>query len=204
MLCFRLGTHYPGWLWRLTVPLFVSDRQLRRYRTLQATTAPWALDSGAFSELQLHGSWDRVPAADYIARARRYQQQVGNLDWIAQQDWPCESWVRAGGTGPRGARFVGTGAGVREHQQRTIGTAQTKLTDPETTLKVVSTKLRFTDTEHKGIWEHFLTVGDRSAGGIMHAVTSYAQVLADNGDIDRGNEFNALGVAAVNLTATHA
>lgn len=60
---FRLGTHQLGWLWRVEIPLFISDRQLRRYRSLRpATTGTWVLDSGAFTELQLHGSWARGPS----------------------------------------------------------------------------------------------------------------------------------------------
>jgi hypothetical protein len=31
---FLLGTHQPGWLGRASVPLFVSDRRLRVYKTL--------------------------------------------------------------------------------------------------------------------------------------------------------------------------
>lgn len=119
---FHLGSHRPGWLWRVKVPLFVSDRQLRRYRRLRpATTETWALDSGAFSELQLHGGWAHGPTpAEYVARARRYSRQIGRLAWIAQQDWPCEPIVRFGGVGQGGLRFAGTGASVLEHQQRTV------------------------------------------------------------------------------------
>jgi hypothetical protein len=65
---FFLGTHQPNWL-TLGVPLFVSDRRLRRYRTLPRAAAPWALDSGGFTELSQYGTWDTGPtAAAYIAR----------------------------------------------------------------------------------------------------------------------------------------
>ncbi len=82
--------------------------------------------------------------------------------------------------------------------------ATTKLTAPETTLTVVSTKLRFTKEERTGIWSHFLAAGDRSAGGIMHAVTSFAQVVGDRGDVERSHELTALGLDALNLAAAHA
>ena len=58
---FYLGTHQPGWLSWATVPLFVSDRRLRRYRRLPKARTRWALDSGGFTELSTHGSWDHGP-----------------------------------------------------------------------------------------------------------------------------------------------
>ena len=82
--------------------------------------------------------------------------------------------------------------------------AQVVLPQPEQTLTVVAKQLRFSEAERKGIWEHFLTGGDHSAGGIMHAVTSYAQVLANDGRIDRGAEFNTMGLNALHLAASNA
>jgi hypothetical protein len=115
---FLLGTHQPGWLGWLGVPLFVSDTRLRVYKTLPVAAAPWALDSGGFTELQYFGGWT-VPPADYVARVRRYRDQVGQLAWAAPQDWMCEPVVIAGGrAGP--LRFVGTGLSVAEHQARTV------------------------------------------------------------------------------------
>jgi hypothetical protein len=43
---FFLGTHRPGWLARLDVPLFVSHRTLRTWPRLPWAREPWALDSG--------------------------------------------------------------------------------------------------------------------------------------------------------------
>ena len=54
---FFLGSHRPAWLQRTALPLFLSDRTLRRYRTLPVACGPWALDSGAFTELSQHGTW---------------------------------------------------------------------------------------------------------------------------------------------------
>lgn len=93
---------------------------------------------------------------------------------------------------------------VQQRIDEITGVAQANLSDPEKTLTVVSKQLRFSEAERKGVWEHFLTAGDRSAGGIMHAVTSFAQVLADEGRIDRGNEFTSLGLDALHLAAAHA
>jgi len=115
---FWLGTHQPGWLGKAAVPLFVSDVRLRRYQHLPRAVAPWALDSGGFSELQYHGRWT-VPAEQYAERVRAYRDHVGQLAWAAPQDWMCEPAVIAGGTfGP--LTFTGTGLSVAEHQHRTV------------------------------------------------------------------------------------
>jgi hypothetical protein len=115
---FLLGTHQPGWLARVGVPLFVSDRRLRTYRRLPVARAAWAVDSGGFTELQQYGTWTTTPAA-YIARLRRYRDEIGHLAWAAPQDWMCEPVVITGGrAGP--VTFAGTGLSVAEHQTRTI------------------------------------------------------------------------------------
>ena len=103
---FLLGTHQPGWLTRAGVPLFVSDVRLRVYKTLPVAAAPWAVDSGGFSELQHHGRWTVTPA-EYVARVRRYRDEIGQLLWAAPQDSMCEPPIIYGGQyGPQ--RFAGT------------------------------------------------------------------------------------------------
>jgi hypothetical protein len=117
-LLFLLGTHQPGWLGKAGVPLFVSDTRPRVYRTLPRAAAPWALDSGGFTELQRHGRWTITPP-EYVARVRRYRDEIGALMWAAPQDWMCEPIVISGGT-VAGQRFAGTGLTVAEHQRRTV------------------------------------------------------------------------------------
>lgn len=108
---FYLGTHQPGWLARTDTPLFVSDVRLSKYRTLPRAQGRWALDSGGFSMLSVHGTWAAGPTPqEYAARVRRYRDEVGGLDWAAIQDWMCESFIVAK-----------TGLSVTEHQRRTIG-----------------------------------------------------------------------------------
>lgn len=114
---FYLGTHHPAWLERLDVPLFVSRRALADRKTLPRAIGRWALDSGGFTELQLHGRWT-LPAAQYAAEVRRFGEEIGGLDWAAPQDWMSEPIVRAGGR-VGGATFAGTGLTVAEHQRRT-------------------------------------------------------------------------------------
>lgn len=76
------------------------------------------MDSGGFTELQMYGTWT-VSARDYVEEVRRYAEQVGNLQWVAPQDWMCEPIVIAGGKAGR-VVFAGTGLSVAEHQRRTV------------------------------------------------------------------------------------
>jgi len=115
---FFLGTHQPGWLNHAGVPLFVSDRRLRTYKTLPRAAAPWAADSGGFTELQKYGQWT-VTSREYAARVRRYRDEIGGMCWAAPQDWMCEPIIVNGGT-VAGQRFVGTHLSVPEHQRRTV------------------------------------------------------------------------------------
>lgn len=105
---FFLGTHHPAWLARVDVPLFVSRRALAALRSPPRARGPWALDSGGFTELSMHGTWT-VPARQYAAEVRRFRDEIGGLAWAAPQDWMCEPAVLAK-----------TGLTVDEHQRRTV------------------------------------------------------------------------------------
>ena len=105
-----LGTHETSWLSKAGVPLFISHRRLERIRTsLPVAAAPWALDSGGFSEISLYGGWRTTPAA-YVDAVMRYDTEIGKLEWAAIQDWMCEPDMVAR-----------TGLSVLEHQKRTVG-----------------------------------------------------------------------------------
>lgn len=54
---FYLGTHRPAWLGQMDIPLFVSDHTLSQVKNLPRALGPWALDSGGFTELDMHGKW---------------------------------------------------------------------------------------------------------------------------------------------------
>lgn len=105
---FYLGTHMvgPRW-WALDVPLFVSVRRLRGRKRLPVARAPWALDSGGFTELSTYGAW-QTTEAEYVEDVQRLRG-IGRLAWVAPQDWMCEPWIVAR-----------TGLGVREHQEHTV------------------------------------------------------------------------------------
>lgn len=108
MTLFYLGAHHPHWLAQAGVPLFVSRRALGRLKTLPRAVAPWALDSGGFSELSLHGEW-RTTAREYVADVRRYSTEIGSLAFAAPMDWMCEPQM-----------LVRTGFSIEEHQRRTV------------------------------------------------------------------------------------
>ncbi|MEU7528978.1 hypothetical protein AB0A74_24830 [Saccharothrix sp. NPDC042600] len=118
---FLLGVHQPAFLERAGVPLFVSDTRLRDYKNLPRAAAPWALDSGGFTQLQKYGEWT-VPPGKYVARVRRYRDEIGRMEFAAIQDWMCESIVISGGRAGR-MFFVGTKLSVPEHQRRTVYSA---------------------------------------------------------------------------------
>ena len=108
-MIFYLGTHMvaqPWWDYR--VPLFVSRRRLAGRKTLPQAKAPWALDSGGFTELSMYGEWRTDPIA-YVGDVLRFRREIGQLAWVAPQDWMCEPFMLAK-----------TGLSVAEHQKRTV------------------------------------------------------------------------------------
>jgi hypothetical protein len=111
---FFLGTPQVAWLWRYKVPLFVSHERLkwrswaRRFpgRALEG----WALDSGGFSILAKHGRWHQPwQLSEFCQSITRYQWELGNLRWVAVQDWMCEPEI-----------IKKTGLSVRAHQELTV------------------------------------------------------------------------------------
>ncbi|MCZ0981912.1 hypothetical protein O1L60_31370 [Streptomyces diastatochromogenes] len=107
-MTFFLGTHIPSWLGNADVPLFVSHRRLIGRKTYPKAINTWALDSGGFTEISMHGRWT-ISAADYIEAVRTYRDEIGNLAWASPQDWMCEPWITQK-----------TGLTVKEHQHRTV------------------------------------------------------------------------------------
>lgn len=105
---FYLGTHMVKWLRITDVPLFVSHRRLQGFKRLPVSAGSWALDSGGFTELTLHGTFRTTPAA-YVDAVHRYADEIGRMDFAAPQDWMCEPHMLAR-----------TGLTVDGHQQRTV------------------------------------------------------------------------------------
>ncbi len=107
---FYLGTHKVAqhW-WEHRVPLFVSRRTLTGRKTLPEARSGWALDSGGFTELSHPPHTWQTGVREYVADVRRFQDEMGHLDWVAPQDWMCEPFI-----------LEKTGLTVYEHQERTV------------------------------------------------------------------------------------
>jgi hypothetical protein len=72
--------------------------------------------------------------------------------------------------------------------------------DVPATLKYVAAQCRFTDEQQATILDHFIGGADRTAGGVLQAVTSAAQVEEDP---DVAYELERLGLRAMTLAAAH-
>ena len=70
--------------------------------------------------------------------------------------------------------------------------------DVRATVKYLGTQLRFSEDQQTTILGHFLGGGQRTAGGILQAVTSAAQVQAD---ADAAYEMERVGLRAMTLAA---
>ena len=66
--------------------------------------------------------------------------------------------------------------------------------DVAKTIEVVAKAQSYTEGEAKGILAHFIRGGQATTGGLLQAVTSYAQEIED---VDRANDFAATGIAAM-------
>jgi hypothetical protein len=85
---FYLGAPHAHWLASVNVPLFISNRTLIPRRKLPRAIAPWALDSGGYTELSLYGEWT-ISINQYVAALRRYRDDIGQLQFAAAQDYVC-------------------------------------------------------------------------------------------------------------------
>ncbi len=103
---FYLGTHHPAWLGKVDVPMMVSRRRMPK-RTFPRALAPWMLDSGGFSELNLYDTWT-MGAKEYASLVQRYDTEIGHMALAAPQDWMCEPFM-----------LGKTGLTIAEHQRRT-------------------------------------------------------------------------------------
>lgn len=105
-----MGIHRPNWLtWvPADIPVFISHRVLAGMVRLPKRNRFYALDSGAFTELNLFGKFATSPH-EYVQAVARYDTEIGRMDWAAPQDWMCEPFMLAK-----------TGLTVEDHQHRTI------------------------------------------------------------------------------------
>lgn len=100
----------PYWLWKpeVNIPLFVSRRQIGKYKNPKRAITSWALDSGGFTVLSKSGEWDITPK-DYAKLVRFLYRTVGKMDFAAIQDYMCEPFV-----------LKKTGLTIEDHINRTV------------------------------------------------------------------------------------
>lgn len=104
---FFLGVGHLGWLASAGVPLFYAYPRIRSAKEMPQAAAPWALDSGGFSELQRNGGWT-FSEQEYVDGVRRLAT-AGQLEFVCPMDWPCSPPATAA-----------TGLTVAEHQMNTV------------------------------------------------------------------------------------
>lgn len=75
---------------------------------MPSATTTWALDSGGYTELNMHGRWVTTEA-EYVDAVHRYVEEIGGVMWAAPMDWMVEPWV-----------VQKTGLTVPVHQHRTV------------------------------------------------------------------------------------
>lgn len=89
-----------------------------------------------------------------------------------------------------------------EYVQRVVDsiteTAATRVTDPVATVERVAKALNYNAEQTAGVLDHFIKGGQVTAGGVLHAVTSYAQVIDD---ADVAWDFQATALDAMALAA---
>lgn len=155
----------PSFLWHTNVPLFIPNQHLMNRADLPGGTGPVWIDSGGFSELQIHGDWTRTPR-QYIGDLRWYRDVFGDrLQWAAQQDWMCEDAIIHGGTFNK-QRFAGTGLSIREHQHRTVGN-YIDLRSIDDTLRIIPVIQGRTPADY----EHCINLFDRAGINLLKEPT---------------------------------
>lgn len=74
-----------------------------------------------------------------------------------------------------------------------------RLDAPAEAVEVIGRQLKFSEERTKGILDHFICGGQATAGGVLNAVTSYAQVIPD---ADEAAEVEGHGLRVLELAAS--
>lgn len=83
--------------------------------------------------------------------------------------------------------------------ERLEAQAGKRLSEPAKVIETVGKTLRFPAERTAGILDHFIRGGQTTAGGVLNAITSYAQTIPD---ADVAHELEVQGVRALELAAT--
>jgi hypothetical protein len=89
---------------------------------------------------------------------------------------------------------------VQAAVDRLTENAGVELTTPSETIEVVAKQLSYTEGEKNGILSHFIKGGQLTSGGVMQAVTSWAQEI---NNVDRAQTFEETGIEAMMIAARH-
>lgn len=76
--------------------------------------------------------------------------------------------------------------------------AAVRLEKPDEKVRTVTKSLSFSDSEQEGVLSHFIQGGQPTAGGVLHAVTSFAQTIDS---VDRSYQVEEKGLEALALAA---
>jgi hypothetical protein len=102
---FYVGLHQPSDAKHFD-KCMISVNRLKR-RKSQFTVKDWIIDSGAFSQIYLHGQYDE-PVSVYAEQIKKWSK-CGNLVAAVAQDMMCEPFI-----------LHRTGLTVKEHQKLTL------------------------------------------------------------------------------------
>jgi hypothetical protein len=181
--------------WDAAVPLFVSRRRLGRRGRLPVPKAPWALDSGGFTELSLYGEW-RTTEAEYVADVRRFAE-MGYLEWVAPMDWMCEPFM-----------LEKTGMTVQQHQRLTI--ENYKRLENQLGDLVIPVLQGWTRDDYMRCFELYHRVGVdlewKNVVGLgtvcrRQDTTEAGQIVRDLSDLFLGRQLHGFGVKITGLRA---
>jgi hypothetical protein len=75
----------------------------------------------------------------------------------------------------------------------------TPVTDAQRHIEVVSSRMKFSAEVQAGVFDHFIRGGQMTAGGVMQAVTSFAQTVSD---ADLAAELEELALDVLDTSAT--
>jgi hypothetical protein len=72
---------------------------------------------------------------------------------------------------------------------------------PQATIEHVCDQLRYSNAQRDSVFSHFIQGGDTTSGGVLHAVTSAAQLVEN---ADEAYAMEATGLRAMAVAAAHA
>jgi len=147
-----------------------------------------------YAHFQICGNGQSVTADVVRAIHHGGRQDVGVVDW-SEDTRRKELAVVTAKTRDAVKAFMAADYWERKVAEWTAKAGK-PVDDAEDTIGQVSQALGFTEDERATIFRHFLLGGQRTAGGVMNAITSTAQTIEN---ADRAAEFEGVAVRALDL-----